>query len=370
MKKIVFLLLGTLILSIAIFTHFFGNAWYLTTDSGYFIPAESNIFTFNATKWNDGSGDWWLYGEDKNYYYGLNIEDTTPKYFALQKGLEPEKIDKFDYKTWFPIASEHNYLFESLDSKFILTRLFDNPEIDSTGAALWVPNYGDAMKLSISFDGKCHTNVDTVLYFNDYKNEECAAVIFTHYVYEKGSWSDSTEIYIGGDHFTQVPLGIALFTKQKDGKWKIYCFEKLFSTLGYFGTYRTGRKDEGKISLKKIGDNWTCLSLWQGIGGSAGISWGYESLYSIERYQFCNQQDDEEITEWYDNMLLQNMLTYNYYFSYSLPDEDRGIEKSTVLKIIPKKNDYYDIELVIQENGKVSTEKYFYSEQYGKYIQK
>jgi len=263
-----------------------------------------------------------------------------------------------------PIA-EHDDSFESLNSKLVLTRLFDNPEIDSTGSALWTPNYCDAMKLSISFDGKCHTNIDTILYFKDHRNEDCAAVIFTHYVYVK-DYLDSTEVFIGGSHFTPVPLGIALFTKPKDGKWKIYCFEKLFSKLGYFGKYRP----EGKISLKKIGDNWTCLSLREGIDGSSGALWGYEALYSIERYQFGNQQGDEEVTEWYDNMLLQNMLTYNYYFSYSLPDEDRGIEKNTLLKVIPKKNDYYDIELIINKNGKVSTEKYAYSERYGKYIPK
>jgi hypothetical protein len=71
------------------------------TENGYFIPQESNFFIFNATKMNEGSGGWWLYGEDKTYYYGLNAEpDFLPKYFKLQKGKEPKNFDKFNYKTW------------------------------------------------------------------------------------------------------------------------------------------------------------------------------------------------------------------------------------------------------------------------------
>lgn len=283
---------------------------------------------------------------------------------ACNQTVKQDSVQKQEEQVVKATIAKHDDSFESLDNKLILTRLFDNPEIDSTGSALWIPNYGEAMKLSTSFDGKCHTNIDTILYFKDHKNEECAAVIFTHYKYVR-DYQDSTQIVIGGWHYMPVPLGIALFVRPENEQWKIYCFEKHFSNLGYFGTYRTGREDEGKISLKKIGDNWTCLSLRQGIGGSAGVIWGYESLYSIERYQFCNQQNDE-VTEWYDEWLLQNMLTYNYYFSW--PDGDKDIETTTVLKMIPKKNDYYDIELAIRKNGKVSTEKYFYSERYGKYI--
>ena len=50
---------------------------------------------------NEGSGDWWLYGEDKKYYYGLNIDEGyDPKYYKLDKGKEPANFDKFDYNTW------------------------------------------------------------------------------------------------------------------------------------------------------------------------------------------------------------------------------------------------------------------------------
>ena len=63
----------------------------------YFIPRESNIFIFKATEWNDGSGDWWVYGEDSNYYYmalGKN------RYDKLLKGLENINFNRHNYETW------------------------------------------------------------------------------------------------------------------------------------------------------------------------------------------------------------------------------------------------------------------------------
>jgi hypothetical protein len=83
---------------LGIFTEFFGNAWCLLTCLGYIIPKESNMFIFKVTKDNDGSGEWWLYGEDKKYYYGFDINENN--YYKKIKGEENNYFDKFDYKTW------------------------------------------------------------------------------------------------------------------------------------------------------------------------------------------------------------------------------------------------------------------------------
>jgi hypothetical protein len=86
---------------IIFFPNIVDNSWFLLTDNVYFIPAESNIFIFKVTKMNDGSGDWWLYGEDNKYYYGLNIDEGyDPKYYKLDKGKETINFDKHDYNTW------------------------------------------------------------------------------------------------------------------------------------------------------------------------------------------------------------------------------------------------------------------------------
>jgi hypothetical protein len=81
---------------LAVCTHSCTNLWYLLTENGYFVPQESNIFCFNATKMNPGSGGWWIYGEDGKYWYAL----YQSGYLKLRKGNGPENFDKFNYRTW------------------------------------------------------------------------------------------------------------------------------------------------------------------------------------------------------------------------------------------------------------------------------
>ena len=257
--------------------------------------------------------------------------------------------------------------FKNLGKDEILKTLFDNPLIDSSGAAVWEPDYKDAMDLPVSFDGKCHTNIDTIMFFTDTRNRNCAAVVFTTYNYVKRN-SDSGRVEIAGSHFSGVSLGIALFKKPVGEDWEIYAFRKRFSELGFFGTYRTGREDHGEICLKEIGDKWTCLSLKQGIGGSGGISYGYESLYAIEEFQMGRQQPEDEVQEWYNDYLLQNILTYNYHYAGYAPEGTARIERSAAINIVKKKSNYYSIRIDINKNGKASAETYLYNEAIGKYL--
>ena len=47
-----------------------GNLWSMLTDRGsYRLPPRSSIFTFAPTVMNEGSGGWWIYGEDLSRYY-------------------------------------------------------------------------------------------------------------------------------------------------------------------------------------------------------------------------------------------------------------------------------------------------------------
>ena len=95
-KVILLGLFSVLLIVLMTCTHSCTNLWYLLTENGYFIPQESSIFSFEATKMNLGSGGWWIYGEDNKYYYAL----YQSGYLKLQKGNEPENFDKFDYHTW------------------------------------------------------------------------------------------------------------------------------------------------------------------------------------------------------------------------------------------------------------------------------
>ena len=100
MRKRLFLMLLSASFLIMLFSNFFINVWGLMIDEHYFIPQESNIFQFTATAMNQGSGDWWIYGEDDKYYYALNLENENPKYLKLKKGLERANFNAKDYHTW------------------------------------------------------------------------------------------------------------------------------------------------------------------------------------------------------------------------------------------------------------------------------
>lgn len=100
-KYILLIAFFVLFITGGVFTQLFSNTWFLLTYNAYFIPEESNIFTFRATQISDGSGEMWLYGEDSDFYYGLNTEpDYSPLYFKIGKNHKSEHFNKFDYKTW------------------------------------------------------------------------------------------------------------------------------------------------------------------------------------------------------------------------------------------------------------------------------
>ena len=75
-----------------------GNLWSLTTGTGFFIPAESSMFTFRVSKENDGSGEWWLYGEDGSYYY-CNLTDPYLAY-PKSKAATCPNFNPVEVSTW------------------------------------------------------------------------------------------------------------------------------------------------------------------------------------------------------------------------------------------------------------------------------
>ncbi len=79
------------------------NSWHLVTSSSYIVPEESSVFTFHVTKMNEGSGEWWLYGEDSRYFYhftgapGESYLKAEKSRIAHCSGFRPDKIE-----TWCP----------------------------------------------------------------------------------------------------------------------------------------------------------------------------------------------------------------------------------------------------------------------------
>jgi hypothetical protein len=78
-----------------------GNAWLLLTGRGYVIPSESSIFAFEATVMNDGSGEWWLYGEDgRNYYAYLGAPESPYVTYAKVRAISCQGFDPHEIATW------------------------------------------------------------------------------------------------------------------------------------------------------------------------------------------------------------------------------------------------------------------------------
>lgn len=77
------------------------NGWSLLTGRGYVIPVESSIFEFRATVMNEGSGEWWTYGEDSNYYYHFTGDDAVP-YIKFPKSLASacKSFEPSNHLTW------------------------------------------------------------------------------------------------------------------------------------------------------------------------------------------------------------------------------------------------------------------------------
>ncbi|WP_444928893.1 hypothetical protein ACJJIF_13615 [Microbulbifer sp. SSSA002] len=75
------------------------NCWYLLTGNGFIIPKESSVFTFHVTKMNNGSGEWWLYGYDKNFYYHYTGENDNP-YIKTDRSISCAGFNPNDVDTW------------------------------------------------------------------------------------------------------------------------------------------------------------------------------------------------------------------------------------------------------------------------------
>lgn len=78
-----------------------GNAWFLMTDSVFIIPKESSVWRFSPTVMNDGSGDWWLYGEDGvHFYHFVGGESVSYLLFPREAVKDCTGFDPHDVNTW------------------------------------------------------------------------------------------------------------------------------------------------------------------------------------------------------------------------------------------------------------------------------
>lgn len=77
------------------------NTWFTMTEPAYVIPAESSLWRFTPIQMNDGSGDWWVYGQDhRNYYYFTGSGDPPYLVFSKARAASCVGFDHDDHLTW------------------------------------------------------------------------------------------------------------------------------------------------------------------------------------------------------------------------------------------------------------------------------
>lgn len=98
-KSKYFTIVALIFLVIGASTHLLSNAWLLITDHSNYIPHESNLFFFNPTQIDEGSGGYWRYGEDRRNYYYFSIKQSNV-YYRINKENSCQSFLKTDFTTW------------------------------------------------------------------------------------------------------------------------------------------------------------------------------------------------------------------------------------------------------------------------------
>lgn len=100
-KLLIYFFVLILLLSISMISDVFSNIWNLLTARGFIIPKESSILTFRTTLLNQGSGEWWIYGEDNNFFYYFTGEEKMP-YIKITRTAASncKNFDPLNYLTW------------------------------------------------------------------------------------------------------------------------------------------------------------------------------------------------------------------------------------------------------------------------------
>ena len=90
------------------------NRIAVVTSRGFAIPHESSLYDFKVLELNSGSGEWWIYGEDKERYYFAGDGAIPHPYVSIRKveavncpGFEPLSFDTWcTYAVGFQNSSE------------------------------------------------------------------------------------------------------------------------------------------------------------------------------------------------------------------------------------------------------------------------
>ena len=202
---------------------------------------------------------------------------------------------------------------------------------------MWKPDFQELFAFSqvVSYDGYCHTKIDTAFSIKSYGNNY-VLIIYATFRYE-------TKNEVSDCHGCSVVLSAALIRDAPDKTSYVEQFEKGFTS---FGSYGTG----GSYSIEKIGKDKFALALKSGFTGQ-GNTTESKTYYNIDPYA---------------SPYLTKLFSYDTELS-----SDMGSTETNTLSTLPNpKSDYFDFVLTNKKDGKVSPVKrrYAFYEEGGIYI--
>ena len=157
-----------LVVLLATLSNCLSNFLMILKDPNYIIPKESNIFQFEVNQMNEGSGDWWIYGQDnKNYYFFYGLELLPYITFSKNDARACSDFDKLNINTWCGKFAEQ---IKSKDTTVTYAELLD----DGCGVLLYRSNYPDVLffvRLSDSSLYELDSIVDFYEDFTVYQSE-------------------------------------------------------------------------------------------------------------------------------------------------------------------------------------------------------
>lgn len=235
-----------------------------------------------------------------------------------------------------------------MNRDLVFKTVFGTTKVDANNEVIW--NYKnpasltDEQKLSLSVDGQFHTALDNIFYYTDNGVESALAVLFT-YKYEV---SENNKVMRSECHMCAPALGIATFSKQPDGNWKLFNSTPLQTPTGSFG-------NKPDYKFKNLGPDMDVLTITFGYG---------------------NQGQYEESVSY---MAVNNVRYMTTVFHYTSAESyDGGFSEKGAYSITKQAFEtetqsypYKTITLKVTKNNKKQPDEvYVFSEAEGTYIKK
>ncbi len=166
-------------------------------------------------------------------------------------------------------------LFLDTLNRDVTGHLIENSKPDNSGNFAWPPNAEEQKQFPISDDEKCHTALDTILFYDGVDSIKRAVVILRTYQVDRRDLKY-------GSHYEGSPVSVAIFKYSIDKRWELVKFTKKLISLGYY--VGAEAKYKGFISLEKLNNGSTCLYFKQDPAEQQGWKQGFESLYYLDDF--------------------------------------------------------------------------------------